>query len=524
MIQYTTAYEVNNRLFDHPFDRDLDPKNRWVILRDLLPWDQMAKILMRAMSNQGRPSVDLRYVLGALVIQSIENETDEGLILRIQENIYMQYFIGLPCFSTRPIFVPELLVTIRKRLGESGAKALSDLIAQHANQCLESSAHQPTQEDDTPNPAKDPTAPPTHRGTLKLDATVAPANIKYPTDVDLLNQARKITEGLIDDFWERGLFAQKTKPRTYRKTINKQVLSVLKSKKPSKKKLRSAKRILLESLRRNLNTLNRVLDQHPDALSLCSKKQYSDYLVVQQLYAQQKQMFDQHSHQVQDRIVSIHQPWVRPIVRGKAGKPVEFGAQVNTAEVQGYVYFDHIDFNKYNEANDLRQMVENYRKRYGYWPQAVLVDQIYLNRENRAWLKEQGIAHYGKPLGRPPQISGKEKHERQKKQNKRSEIEGKFGQAKMSFGMGRVRTKNYRSSLAKIGLMAFGLNIWRMLQDVINSPLFAYFFAFFKGLLKPLFTASPQTGKTQKLTSLDSYIPKLFFNLPPKILFLSFRL
>ena len=129
MIQYTCESSINHRLFTHPFDRDLDPTNRWVVLRDLLPWDRMASVLIKRMSHgQGRPSVDIRYVLGVLVIQSLENLTDEGVLQTIQENIYMQHFIGLPSFTTKEVFVPELLVTIRERLGLKGSKVLSELI------------------------------------------------------------------------------------------------------------------------------------------------------------------------------------------------------------------------------------------------------------------------------------------------------------------------------------------------------------------------------------------------------------
>ena len=61
-------------------------------------------------------------------------------------------------------------------------------------------------------------------------------------------------------------------------------------------------------------------------------QKYIDYyLTVQKLYEQQKYMFDNNTHRVDGRIVSISQPYIRPIVRGKAKSPVEFGARYDVS-------------------------------------------------------------------------------------------------------------------------------------------------------------------------------------------------
>ena len=161
-----------------------------------------------------------------------------------------------------------------------------------------------------------------------------------------------------------------------------------------------------------------------------------------------------------DRIVSFHQPWVRPMVRGKAGRKTEFGAQINISESEGYVTFDQVNFNKFNEA----LWLEGYKQLYGHYPAAVLADKIYLTRKNRKFMKDKGILHYGAPLGRPSKISKKEKLNRAKKQNKRSIIEGKIGQAKTKFGLDQIKTRLLVTNMAKIHLVALGLNIWKYLQ------------------------------------------------------------
>lgn len=97
-------------------------------MADLVPWDKLAGVFLASMSQgEGRPSVDLRIVLGVLLVKHIEDLSDERTIEYIQENIYAQYFVGLSSFQTEPVFVPHLLVTIRKRLGKNGAAQMNDL-------------------------------------------------------------------------------------------------------------------------------------------------------------------------------------------------------------------------------------------------------------------------------------------------------------------------------------------------------------------------------------------------------------
>ena len=123
--------------------------------------------------------------------------------------------------------------------------------------------------------------------------------------------------------------------------------------------------------------------------------------VIQKVYEQQKFMYDNHTHSVPDRIVSLSQPWVRPIVRGKAGKPVEFGAKLDISVVDGFTRLGYLSFDAYNEAGALRQTIEKYRERTVHYPARVLADKIYRNRDNLNFCKEHGIRLSGPALGRP---------------------------------------------------------------------------------------------------------------------------
>src|SRR5699024_4130775 len=99
-----------------------------------------------------------------------------------------------------------------------------------------------------------------------------------------------------------------------------------------------------------------------------SIKQYQDFLVIQELYRQQKIMFDEQSSRIEERIVSISQPHARPIVRGKTNAPVEFGAKISVSLVDVYPFLDVISWNHYHERKYRKDSVETYKQRYGYYP------------------------------------------------------------------------------------------------------------------------------------------------------------
>ena len=120
------------------------------------------------------------------------------------------------------------------------------------------------------------------------------------------------------------------------------------------------------------------------------------------MYTQQKEMFSKGTRRVEDRIVSIHQPWVRSIVRGKTAAPTEFGVKVELSMNNGYARVEEIRWDAYNEGTTLKAFFERYREDTGKYPKRILADKIFRNRENLAWCKKRGIRLNGPKLGRLP--------------------------------------------------------------------------------------------------------------------------
>ena len=228
----------------------------------------------------------------------------------------MQYFLGLKGFTQKPVFDPSLLVYIRKRIDLNVFESLTDeLIRKDLN--IKSNPTKDSNDDEST-----PTCGTKNKGKLQLDATVTDAHIKFPTDLDLLSDSRVKAEELIDHLCKK--LEIKKKPRTYRKTARKEYLNVSKMKRKPEKVLRRGLKLQINYLDRNIKIINGLLDHIKDGCVPFDKHQMKYLFVIQQVLAQQRGIFKNKSNSCQDRIVNIHQPHVRLIVRGKAKVKVEF--------------------------------------------------------------------------------------------------------------------------------------------------------------------------------------------------------
>ena len=478
MVREPNYNQLSIEEFKTPFERGLDKNNRWVLLAAMLPWAKMAETYAHTLHKKmGRPAKPSRVAVGAIIIKHKLCLPDEEVIPTIQENPYLQYFLGFSEFSHDKPFDPSLFVTIRRRLSQEAFEemtnsflaAVADVEKNKTKSEPPEAPSQASPEESTPDTTKDDE---TRSGMLIVDATVAPADIKYPTDLDLLNTSREHSEDLIDMLWQHVKTPEAIKPRTYRRVARKAYLNMAKKRKKKPKELRKAIRKQLNFLKRNLKTINELLDSFEDKIWPFTNRQYRLFLIIQEVYRQQQQMFDEHGHQIADRIVSVSQPHVRPIVRGKAGRDVEFGAKISASVVDGYGYLDRLSWNAYHEAADLPGQVEQYKSRFGFYPAVVITDGIYGTRENRAWLAERHIRFSGKPLGRPPIINAEneaqlkaERKRRQKESGIRSRIEGKFGEGKRGYDLGLVKAKWPETSESWIAAVFFVMNMARWLRD-----------------------------------------------------------
>lgn len=446
MIHYTSQYQTQFEDFSNLCQLELDPGNRWIQLGALLPWDRMTGIYQKKFSTvMGASAVNPRRVIGAFIIKHKLGLSDEETLLSISENPYMQFFLGMETYRPKPLFSPTLFVELRKKLGEQTFDAFSRTL-------IGLSEGGP----DPDSAAAEEEASP--KGKLKIDATVADQYIRYPNDLSLVNEARLKTEALIDRLWELTKDQLLVKPRTYRKMAHKRYLSQSKKKNASRASLRKTLRYLLNCVERNLGHIDQMLDQIGGAFPLPHKYQRQLW-VIHTLYGQQRQMYQADSRRCDDRIVSIAQPHVRPILRGKTGKRVEFGAKLGLSLFGGYLTHQTISWDAYNEASDLQDQAQTYRLLTGHYPELIQCDKIYHTNANRSWCTQRGIRMTALPKGPKPKLSAYQKRKQRDEYAERNHIEGRIGNAKQALSLNQIKAKLQGTSETWIAATLFVLNL-----------------------------------------------------------------
>ena len=441
MMNYSSRHQLKFEKFGNLYQMKLNPTNRWVELAHHFPWDRCVKIFSKHFPTSGRTAIDPRIVIGSLIIKHKLNLSDEETARIIEENPYMQYFLGLDEFAPSPLFSPTLFVEWRKKLGNGTFNGFSDVLF---TICCGDKIEKGQKTID-------------NKGKLKLDATVADQNITYPNDLGLLNKAREKTEKIIDELFDEVRGQVKVKPRTYRRTARQKYLAESKKRQVNKKTLRSSIRYHLNCLDRNIKSINELLDlAGEEAISLKSRR---DFWIVQTLNDQQREMYSNKSRTCQDRIVSISQPYVRPIVRGKNGKKVEFGTKIGLAQIDGFVRAETLSWDAHNESADLVPHAEPYKKLKGYYPELIQVDKIYGTNKNRTWCNERNIRMTVATKGKKAELTAYEKKKRRDEFNERNHIEGKFGQAKQGYGLNNIKAKLSGTSHSWIGAVFFITNL-----------------------------------------------------------------
>lgn len=204
-----------------------------------------------------------------------------------------------------------------------------------------------------------------------------------------------------------------------------------------------------------------------------SEKQSYRLDTIRKILEQQKFMYDHRTHSVPDRIVSLSRPFIRPIVRGKAGKPVEFGAKLDISVSDGWTRLEVLSFDAYNEASNLKDMVERYEARTGHYPSRILADKIYRNRDNLAYCKLHQIRLSGPALGRPKKGEIRDKKRDYQDECERVEVERRFSLAKRKCGMGLIVTKLEETISHSIAMSIVVLNL-RKIQHTLLQTLWSW--------------------------------------------------
>jgi len=444
--------------FVGPIGGKLSAENRWVKMAKVMPWDLIEEIYAKSFKNdkpEGRPAIPARMAFGALFIKENENFPQRITMMHISENVYMQYFLGLSEFHPEPLFDSSMLTYIAARFSKDDMKRI--------NEELYRRTHPP--KDDTPG-GDPPESGSGNKGTMILDATVAPADIRYPTDISLLDECREGTEKIIDNVW--GKTDRKGHKTAYnRKKARKGYLKVAKQRKPRRKRVRQAVREQLEYVEKNVGALDETLTKI--GLEAFGMPNWARLQTIKEIAEQQRFHYDNPGRPIPNRIVSVRQPHVRPIVRGKAGSEVEFGQKISLSVVDGFTFIEEQGWNNFAEGVTLITSAERYRERHGVYPEAILADMTYRNRYNIAYCKEHGIRLSGPKLGRPKQSEIEADRDQAYKDScDRNMVEGRIGIDKRRYGLDLIYARLTNTGEVEAAMNVLCMNVAHVLRILLH--------------------------------------------------------
>ena len=449
--------------FHLSFGGKLRGDNRWVQLSDIIPWDEIEKEYAGHFSKKiGRTAKTVRLALGAVLIKEKLKLTDEETVESIRENHYLQYFLGYESYKDEKPFDPSMMVHFRKRLGPDAIRDLNEKITKKYHDQIEKQQKEKSGGDKNGDGG--------NSGHLVIDATCIPQDIRHPNDVLLLDECRKKTEQIIDKLYAQSDLT--VKPRTYRKRARIEFLNFIRGKRRTRRAIRKATKVQLQYLRRNLRSVNKLLEKYP--LAILSKKQRRDLIVINEIFRQQRELYKTKTHSIPGKIIHIAQPHVRPIARGKARAAFEFGSKLSASITEhGMMYVDRLQWEPYNESEDLIGQVEQYRNRFGRYPESVHADKIYRTRANREYCESKGIRLSGPALGRPEKETAENRNRlkalrriARQDESIRQKIEGGFGTVKRKFSLSTVFEKLKETSEMKIMICVLLVNCEKILRDL----------------------------------------------------------
>lgn len=414
-----------------PFGGRLDQQNRWLKIREMIPWEELEEKYRGYFSSIGRPGKDGQMIIGLLLLKHMTDRSDAEIRLELQENVYWQAFCGLEQFEVKPLLDSSSLTKLRKRLGLKFVKDMEELTYSVLvdKKIIKG------------------------KGVL-VDGTVFPESIKYPNDVGLLNDVR---EWMVDQIKKISKQTGK-KIRTYCRNARKVYLNFVKKKQKTKKLIKEAKRKMLQYVRRNIAQVKELIAE---------SKNFTDEIflakidLAERIFAQQEEMYKKNVRGIKDRVVSFYRGYVRPIKRGKNGKPVEFGPKGALSLVDGFLFLDALSHDNFSEGQTdiVKRQLENYESRFKKPPPSFTADKLYGSLANRRLLKEQEIRGAFKSLGRKGKDSPTYDQWFKKKQRQRNQIEGAFGNGKNHYGLEKILYHGIEGAEMWVRSCILGMNL-----------------------------------------------------------------
>ena len=408
-------------------------------LHALFPFSELARQMHLKSSALGRKSYfSPEGKIALMVLKSYTNFSDSQLIEHLNGNIHYQLFCGVQIDPLHPLTNPKIVSAIRQELADRlDIESLQAILADHWKPYLE------------------------NLHVCMTDATCYESHLRFPTDVKLL------WEGIV---WLhrhlckhcRRLHIQR--PRNKYLDVSRAYLAYSKLRKRRKSQTRMITRRLLQLLEKLLDQLEQIHSSYRNRLTLSSDYQRR-FSVIQTVLEQGKNLFA--GKKVSNRIVSIDRHYLRPIIRGKETKSVEFGAKVNNIQIDGISFIEHISFKDFNEGVRLKDCIRLQQQLTRVRVKALVADSIYANNANRKFCTKYHISTSFKRKGRAAKDEPLRKILRSELSRERAtRLEGSFGTQKQHYSLARIKARNRKTEMLWIFFGIHTANAVCMIEKV----------------------------------------------------------
>jgi transposase, IS5 family len=387
------------------------------MLYDAIPFEKLAETIPKPkgeLSGKGcKPFFDVRGGIALQVLKSYNTCSDARVIEQLNGNAHMQLFCSMQLKQSEQIKDKDMVGRWRRYLSlYLDIDRLQLICAAYWRPWLEHA----------------------HMGFC--DATVFESYIAYPTDAGLLwKGCCNLYEFIQKIRKQLGLRRSRIK-HDKRKQL---YLAFAFLKKNSYQKNKTTCKFLLLYLERLLDALEQLLRKYPSASLSAAQAQRLNTLKA--LKVQQQQLYLTGEPKVQGRIVSLHKPYVRPIIRGKQAKPVEFGCKVHLLQIGGINFIEHLSYENFNEGTRLISTIA-LQQRYGGACHQLGADRIYATNANRRYCTELHIATCFIPKGKEGKQGEQKASMRSVLAKVRSSfMEGSLGNEKNHYALDKIKAK-----------------------------------------------------------------------------------
>jgi hypothetical protein len=392
-----------------------------------IPWKELIKSLNIREKRKGRSAnFSPQGALALMFLKAYTGLSDRKLYEHLNGSIQYQMFCGI---FLGPYKLPDFKIVsrIRTQLAKKlNIRMTQDVLAKAWKPYID------------------------HPNVVLEDATCYESYMRFPTNVKLLWES-------VD--WMYGQLKLTCKylkiptPRTKILEQKDKYFTYMRMRKKPWNQTTKRTRSLLYLLKKLIDEQDRIEDQYRIHLKF-PEKYHKKRIVIRKVLSQQTKIFTT-GKSVPGRIVSISKSYVRPIVRGKEVKPVEFGAKVNMIQFDGINFIDHLSFDPFNEGTRFIESIRYSRTLFGKITH-VSADDIYATNANRKWCTSQNIITNFKRKGR----AGKHEDHRQiiaseLRKERATRMEGSFGTEKQHYSLDKIKA---RTELNEIIWIFFGIH------------------------------------------------------------------